>query len=41
VTLAVGLPPDTAGDHELVLEIRDEVSTRTLEVSEPFTVAPR
>jgi hypothetical protein len=33
------LPADAAGDHELVLKLRDEVSTRGLEISEPFTVA--
>ncbi len=37
--ILVRLPEDAAGDHELVLELRDEVSTRTLEASEPFTVA--
>lgn len=35
----VPLPEDAAGDHVLVLKVRDEVSTRVLEDSEPFTVA--
>lgn len=37
--ILVTLPEDASGDHELLLKLRDEVSTRTLEVSEPFTVA--
>lgn len=35
----VPLPEGAAGDHVLVLKVRDEVSTRLLEVLEPFTVA--
>jgi len=29
-----------AGDYEFVLTVKDEVSGRTLEVREPFTVDP-
>ncbi len=35
----VALPADAAGDHELLLKLRDEVSTRVLEIAEPFSVA--
>lgn len=32
------LPPEATGDLELVLSVKDEVSGKTLEVKEPFTV---
>jgi hypothetical protein len=32
------LPPDATGDMELVLNVKDEISGKTLEVKEPFTV---
>ena len=40
-TVALTLPMEAAGEHELRLIVRDEVSARTLEVSEPLVVAPR
>ncbi|HEV7499780.1 MAG TPA: hypothetical protein VGQ33_07245, partial [Vicinamibacteria bacterium] len=33
------LPADATGDMEFVLSVKDEVSGKTLEVKEPFTVA--
>jgi hypothetical protein len=33
------LPAEATGDLELVLSVKDEVSGKTLEVKEPFTVA--
>jgi VWFA-related protein len=33
------LPPEATGDLELVLNVKDEISGKTLEVKEPFTVA--
>jgi hypothetical protein len=33
------LPADATGDLEFVLSVRDEISGKTLEVKEPFTVA--
>jgi VWFA-related protein len=38
VTIGLTIPPDAAGDHELRVTVRDEVSTRTLEVTEPLTI---
>jgi hypothetical protein len=34
------LPTDAVGDLEIVFSLKDEVSGKTLEVHEPFTVAP-
>jgi len=34
------LPADAVGDLEIVFSFKDEVSGKTLEVREPFTVAP-
>jgi VWFA-related protein len=34
------LPADAVGDLEIVFSLKDEVSGKTLEVREPFTVAP-
>ena len=39
--IALTLPPEAAGEYELLLTVRDEVSTRTLEISEPLVVEPR
>lgn len=38
VTIGLTIPPDAAGDHELLITVRDEVSTRTLEVTEPLVI---
>jgi VWFA-related protein len=38
VTMGVTLPQGTAGDHELVLRVRDDGAGRTLETVEPLTV---
>ncbi len=34
------LPPEAVGDLELVFSLKDEVSGKTIEVREPFTVTP-
>jgi VWFA-related protein len=39
VTIVMTAPEQAAGDHELRVTVRDEVSTRTLEISEPLVIA--
>jgi VWFA-related protein len=38
VTMAVTLPQGAAGEHELVLKVRDDAAGKSLEVVEPLTV---
>jgi VWFA-related protein len=38
VTIALTLPPEARGEHELRLTVRDEVSTRTLDIEEPLEI---
>src|SRR5204863_221253 len=34
------LPPEATGDLELVLDVKDEISGKTLHLADPFTVVP-
>ena len=38
--IGLTLPKDAQGEHQLIVTVRDEVSTRTLEIVEPFEVRP-
>jgi hypothetical protein len=36
----ISLQTASPGDYELVLRVKDEIANRTLEMHEPFVVAP-
>lgn len=41
VVIALTLPDDASGEHDLYLTVRDEMTKRTLEGKEPLVIAPR